>query len=717
MGERQQTELEWQPGSEPSSETLAAVRPMSREDQWVLVNAVTARHTVTMLVCAGIAYLGLAIGQWSLDPDPMHLTLMTTYGLTGAAMLAFAWRSHEQPPPLMWSVHIAGTMFLVIVGTVTAGYALSRDPSVFYLYALLQFAAGAVVHNRKWLLAIMVAADLAWGITSFFWVEGVNWTRSIGYLFGFSAVAIGLNHVRHRTRVRMEELRLAAERASSAKTELMADVSHEVRTPMNGILGLSGLLLDGELDPKQRKMVAAIHESAEALTQIVDEMLDFTQLRTGQLLLESSAFDMGALLDGIGSLMQARAAAKGLELSVEMNGFTSRRFIGDAGRIRQILLNFVCNAVKFTEAGEIRISAEMLPSGDRPRVRFAVEDTGAGIPEAMLALVFARYQQSPQGASARLGGSGLGLAISKELVELMGGDIGVESKLGEGTLFWAEIELHHGPEDTLRVHDSDGTGDLWIREGAKVLLVEDNPTSRMVTEALLRKLSCEVDLANNGREALRRIDRGEYDIVLMDCYMPLMDGFQATERIRRSKSKEVLPIVALTASTAEGDPERCLAAGMNQTIEKPVRASILAKAIERWVPLHGGRRRMRSVSSLPPPAALDLEMVRRLVSLDGEDDQFIRELMGEYVEQLRRCVADLGMAVAANDLEEVRSLAHSMKGASKQIGATRVGDLLGAIEAQDEPAACGALLEALCDEVPRVKSAVNALLRRSARAS
>lgn len=717
MGVAEDKELEWKPGSEPSKETLAALVPLSREDQWILVNSVTARHTVTMMMCAAIAYLGLAVGQWSAQPDQTHLTLMTMYGLTGVAMLAFAWRAHEKPPALMWSVHIAGSMFLVIIATVTAGYALSQDPSVFYLYALIQFAAGAVVHNRKWLIAVMLVADLAWGVTSFFWVDGVNWMRSIGYLSGFSTVALGLNHVRHRTRVQMEELRLAAERALAAKTELMADVSHELRTPMNGILGLSGLLLDGDLDPKQRKMVAAIRESADALVEIAEDMLDFTQLRTGQLKLESSPFDMGVLLDGVASLMESRAAAKGLELRVEMSSFTGRRFIGDAGRIRQVLLNFVSNAIKFTDEGEIRIVAEMLPSADKSRVRFSVSDTGAGIPEAMLARVFARYHQNSGDASARVGGSGLGLAISKDLVELMDGDIGVESVLGSGSLFWAEVEIHRGPEDTMRVPDSDGTGDLWIREGAKALLVEDNPTSRMVTEALLKKLACAVDIAVDGREALRMTETHDYDIVLMDCYMPLMDGFQATERIRRSKSKEELPIIALTASQVEGDPDRFLDAGMNGQIQKPVRTSMLAKAIERWVPIHGSKRSVRPVSSLPPPAALDLEMVRRLVSLDGEDDDFIREVMVSYVDQLRVCVTGLAGAIAAKDVDAVQALAHSMKGASKQIGATRAGSLLGAIEAQDDLEASAALLDELDEEVPRVESAVNALLRRSARAS
>jgi CheY-like chemotaxis protein/HPt (histidine-containing phosphotransfer) domain-containing protein len=306
----------------------------------------------------------------------------------------------------------------------------------------------------------------------------------------------------------------------------------------------------------------------------------------------------------------------------------------------------------------------------------------------------------------------LGLAITKQLVDLMGGTLGVKSALNEGTSFWAEIDLDPGPEDTLRVADATGNSDLVIREGTRVLIAEDNPTSRMVTEALLKKLSCEVDIAVDGREALQKAQAVDYDIVFMDCYMPLMDGFQATRRIRRSPDNGDVPVIALTASVTEDDRLRCLEAGMNDTVGKPVRISMLAKALQRWVPLVGGGS-MRPVSTLPPPATLDLYMVRQLVSLDGEDDDFIQDVMVSYVEQLEQSTKKLGKALDDGDLETVRLTAHSIKGASKQIGAARVGDLLGAIEREDTVEAAKQLLEQIEDEVPRVAEAVQALLRRA----
>ena len=713
MGVMREEEQHGTPGSAPSAETLAAHMPLSAGERWAMVNTITGPHLATMMVCAGIAYLGLSAGQWSTDFNQTDLTLMTMYGLTGAAMLAFGWRAHSQPPRLTWSVHIAGVAFLVVTATITLGYALSGEPSDFYLYLLVQFAAGALIHSRRWVIAIMILGDLGWGTTSL-WIEGVNWMQSGGYLIGFSAVTIGINYSRGRTLIRMEELRLAAERASQAKTEFLANMSHEVRTPMNGVLGLSALLLDTELDGKQEKLITAIRESADALIGIVDEILDFSQLQKGQVELEHSSFDMSVLIDGVTALMEPRAAAKALRLESEMTGFTSRRFIGDSGRIRQVLLNFVNNAIKFTESGFVLVSAEAVESSDKTRVRLSVRDTGVGIPDESLLRIFTRYEQSDAGSHRSSAGNGLGLAIAKQLVDLMGGEIGVKSEVNQGTNFWMEIDLEPGPEDTLRVADPTGTGDLLIREGVRVLVAEDNPTSRMVTEALLKKLSCEVDIAVDGREALQKARSGDYDIVFMDCYMPLMDGFQATQRIRRSPGTEELPVIALTASVTKEDRTRCLEAGMNGTVGKPIRLSMLAKALERWVPV-SSRCSMRPLSTLPPPATLDLHMVRQLVSLDDEDDDFIQDVMVSYVEQLRDSAKKLGKALDAGDMDTVRLTAHSIKGASKQIGAARVGDLLDAIERESGVEAARQLLAQVDKEIPRVAEAVEALLRRSRR--
>ncbi|MBT8468554.1 MAG: response regulator, partial [Deltaproteobacteria bacterium] len=678
-----------------------------------MMSSLGRRYLATMLICAGIAYEGLALGHWSTGANQTDLKLMTIYGLAGIAMLALGWRAHRQPPPLAWSLHIGGSAFLVVTATVTLAYALGGDPSDFYIYLLIQLAAGALVHDWRWLAVIMLVGYLGWGITSL-WVPDVNWVKSVGYLFGFSAITIGIHYARSRALIQMEELRLAAERASQAKTHLLANVSHEVRTPMNGVLGLSALLLDTDLDEKQKKMITAIRESADALVGIVDEILDFSQLQKGQVELDDAPFDMRTVIDGVVDLMQPRAEAKGIRLESETAEITSQRFQGDSGRIRQVLLNLVSNAIKFTGSGSVKVRAELVDLAEKARVRLSVRDTGVGIPEDSLEEIFTRYQRSNSGSNRSARGNGLGLAISKQLVELMGGELGVSSTVDEGTCFWAEFDLGLGRDATLRVIETDGPTQALIREGALVLVAEDDPTSRMVTEALLRKLSCEVDIATDGREALDKAKAKDYDIVFMDCYMPLIDGFQATKRIRQAPNKEELPIVALTASVAEEDRVRCLDAGMNDVVRKPVRTSMLAKALERWVPPSVARPN-KTVSTLPPPPALDLAMVGQLVSLDGEDDEFIEDVLLGYVDQLRASVTQMRAAFDEGDMDAARISAHTVKGASKQIGATRVGELLGGIEGETSIDAARNLLEVVEQEVPRVEEAIRALLGRSRR--
>ncbi|MGB5367095.1 MAG: ATP-binding protein [Polyangiales bacterium] len=714
MGIEPEVEQAWEPGSACSAETLAARMPLSAEERRLMMSSLGRRYLATMLICAGIAYEGLALGHWTTGANQTELTLMTIYGLAGITMLALGWRAHHQPPRLDWSLHIGGSAFLVVIATATLAYALGGDPSDFYVYLLIQLAAGALVHDWRWLAAIMIAGYLGWGIASL-WVQDVNWVKSVGYLFGFSAITIGIHHARSRALIQMEELRLAAERASRAKTDLLANVSHEVRTPMNGVLGLSALLLDSDLDEKQTKMVSAIRESADALVGIVDEILDFSQLQKGQVELDNAPFELRALIDGVVDLMRPRADAKGIRLESEMPGITSQRFLGDSGRIRQVLLNLVNNAIKFTDSGSVHVLAELVDRAEKARIRLSVRDTGAGIPEDLLDGIFTRYQRSSGGTDRSTAGNGLGLAISRRLVELMDGELGVSSTVDEGTCFWAELDLGLGQDTTLRVIETDGQSQVLIREGALVLVAEDDPTSRMVTEALLRKLCCEVDIATDGREALEKAKANDYDIVFMDCHMPLIDGFQATQRIRQSPGKEELPIVALTASVTEDDRVRCLDAGMNDVVCKPVRTSMLAKALERWVP-QSGARPAKSVSTLPPPPALDLGMVRQLVSLDGEDDDFIEDVLLGYVDQLRACVTQMREAFDQGDMEAARLSAHTVKGASKQIGALRVGELLGGIESETSIDAARNLLEVVEQEVPRVQEAIQGLLSRPRRA-
>ncbi|MGB5810211.1 MAG: ATP-binding protein [Polyangiales bacterium] len=711
MGAHQSGAEPWGEGAEPSAETVAARTELSPEQIRGMFNAVTSRHIGTMTVCAGLAYLGLAAGQWSPAMSDASLIMMSVYGLTAIALLAFAWRTKRHPLPVEWSIHAGGVVFMTVIGSVILSYAVGRDPTIFYLFILLQFAAGALLHSRAWLIASMVFADVAWIVISLF-VDDVNWVRSIGYLAGFSVVVIGMHVVRRRTLIELHELREASEKVSRAKSEFLANTSHEVRTTISGVVGLGALLLETELDTKQRKMVSAIRESTEALIGIVDEVLDFSRLQQGQLKLDRLPFDLGATVDGVVELMEPRAEAKGLELEVTLGGLGRTRFVGDAGRIRQVVLNLVSNAIKFTEAGKVSVSAAVVRQSEPVRVRITVEDTGIGIKADALDKVFTRYQQQDRGTSRRFGGTGLGLAISKQLVELMGGELEVQSEVGVGTKFSIEIDLEPGPEDTLRVQGADGASDLLIRQGLRVLLAEDNPTGRMVTEALLKKLACEVRVVGDGREALRNARDQEYDIIFMDCDMPMMDGFQATRRIREDSKNQDTPIVALTASIIEDDRVRALEAGMNDTIAKPVRASRLQRLFAHWFTIHHDRAPSARSAHATPSSALDMRMVRQLVSLDVVDDGFIQEVMVAYIDQLRDSVKTLGNALDAEDMEAVKLTAHSIKGASKQIGASRVGELLGAIERETAVDPARDLVGQVAAEVPRVEEAVQALLRR-----
>ena len=385
----------------------------------------------------------------------------------------------------------------------------------------------------------------------------------------------------------LKEARDRAENMSQAKGEFLANMSHEIRTPMNGVIGTLQLLEDTGLSDEQKDFVQTAHKSAEALLAILNDILDLSKIEAGKLQFENIAFNLRQIISDIVILHSLKAEQQGVELRQTIDEKLPAYIMGDPTRMRQVIVNLVSNALKFTREGEVAIAVEVLSADSQSvQLKISVTDTGIGIPAEAQENLFKAFTQADGSTTRKYGGTGLGLAIVSQLVEMMQGELGVESEEGRGSSFWfiasfaiAEQQEEKSSEKTV--------AQTALAIDARILLVEDNPINQMVASKMLEKFGLKPELANNGVEALDKLQQQDFDLVLMDCQMPEMDGFEATKEVRRQNLTTAdgspLPIVAMTANVMSGDRERCLDVGMDDYIGKPVKRDKLEEVLRKWL--------------------------------------------------------------------------------------------------------------------------------------
>lgn len=480
-----------------------------------------------------------------------------------------------------------------------------------------------------------------------------------------------------RIRQRTQELEKAmhgALAASQAKSEFLANISHELRTPMNGLLGMLDLVLDSPVGGEQREQVEIAQRCAYSLLDLLNDILDLSKIEAGRMILEKVPFDLRSVAEDCVRAQAAKAQQKGIALKFEYSGDMTNA-TGDPLRLRQIVANLLSNAIKFTEKGCVSVRQAVSAGADgKLTMVLNVADTGAGIPAEKVPLIFEKFTQADSSISRKYGGTGLGLAITKRLVELQGGQIRVESRVGRGSTFTVEIPFETAPAAAPAAEPQrEPRAAAPAERQARLLLVEDNAVNQRVVLAMLRKKNYAIDVANNGQEALDKLNHAAepYNLILMDVQMPVLDGLETTKAIRRNNDWNNLPIIAMTAHAMIGDRERCLQAGMNAYISKPVQQASLIAVIEQYL--------ASGSSQVAAPKATDMERILA-DKLMQQDRALVSEMLRLFMEVAPDRLEKLETAAERGDAQTLSDEAKRIGTAAEHIASPGLGQLARSIE-------------------------------------